>query len=224
MFAVTLLIYGLATGASALVGGLAALIALRVIVGLGLGAELPVASTYVSEFAPARMRGRLIVILEAFWAVGWTAAALIGYLVIPNVADGWRWRLRPRRDPRGVRPRRALGSSRIGALARSAGSARRGGSGRGAVRDGGAARHVAASPPQRSVEPVAQAAPAATPVRLSAGERLRTLWAPEFRVRTAALWIVWFCVNFAYYGAFIWIPSILSRRATTSSSRSGSPC
>ena len=28
-------------------------------------------------------------------------------------------------------------------------------------------------------------------------------------MRTAALWTVWFCVNFAYYGAFIWIPTIL---------------
>ena len=91
VFAVTLLVYGLATGASALVGGLAALLVLRFLVGLGLGAELPVASTYVSEFAPARMRGRLIVILEAFWAVGWTAAALIGFLVIPGSDDGWRW-------------------------------------------------------------------------------------------------------------------------------------
>ena len=71
--------------------GVAALIALRVVVGLGLGAELPVASTYVSELAPARMRGRLIVILEAFWAIGWTAAALIGFFVIPASADGWRW-------------------------------------------------------------------------------------------------------------------------------------
>ena len=28
-------------------------------------------------------------------------------------------------------------------------------------------------------------------------------------MRTACLWLVWFCVNFSYYGAFIWIPSIL---------------
>jgi putative MFS transporter len=103
VFAVTLLVYGLATGASALAGGLAALIALRVIVGLGLGAELPVASTYVSEVAPARMRGRLIVILEAFWALGWTAAALIGFFVIPASADGWRWAFALGRSPRSTR-------------------------------------------------------------------------------------------------------------------------
>ncbi len=91
VFALTLLVYGIATGASALVGGIAALLVLRFFVGLGLGAELPVASTYVSEFAPARIRGRLIVILEAFWAVGWTASALIGYFVIPASDAGWRW-------------------------------------------------------------------------------------------------------------------------------------
>ena len=91
VFAVTLLIYGLATGASALAGGIAMLLVLRFFVGLGLGAELPVASTYVSEFAPARIRGRLIVILEAFWAVGWTASALIGYFVVPASEHGWRW-------------------------------------------------------------------------------------------------------------------------------------
>ncbi|WP_454158431.1 MFS transporter [Microbacterium lacticum] len=209
VFAVTLLVYGLATGASALVGGLAALIVLRVFVGLGLGAELPVASTYVSEFAPARMRGRLIVILEAFWAVGWTAAALIGYLVIPNLADGWRWAF-----ALGALPAAYALVVRWG-LPESARWLER--QGRHDEAEAVVERFETAAPlgasrrrrPQRSVEPVAQAAPAATPVRLSAGERLRTLWAPEFRVRTAALWIVWFCVNFAYYGAFIWIPSIL---------------
>ena len=90
VFALTLLVYGLATGASALVGGVALLLVLRFIVGLGLGSELPVASTYVSEFAPTRIRGRLVVVLEAFWAVGWTASAVIGYFVVP-LENGWRW-------------------------------------------------------------------------------------------------------------------------------------
>ena len=93
VFAATLLIYGLATGAAALSTGVAMLIALRFVVGLGLGAELPVASTLVSEFAPRRVRGRVVVALEAFWAVGWIMAALIGYFVVPTGDDGWRWAL-----------------------------------------------------------------------------------------------------------------------------------
>src|SRR5688572_21985496 len=93
VFATTLLIFGLATGAAALSWSVAALLVFRFLIGLGLGAELPVASTLVSEYAPARVRGRLVVLLEAFWAVGWTLAALIGYLVVPADADGWRWAL-----------------------------------------------------------------------------------------------------------------------------------
>lgn len=199
VFALTLLVYGLATGASALVGGLAALLVLRFLVGLGLGAELPVASTYVSEFAPARIRGRLIVILEAFWAVGWTLAALIGYFVIPASEDGWRWAFALGAIPaayalivRWGLPESARWLERRGRFTQA----------ETVVRTFEDAAGVAAPP--ASGRPVAP-----PPKATSLGERLAVLWSAEFRVRTACLWLVWFCVNFSYYGAFIWIPSIL---------------
>lgn len=200
VFAVTLLVYGLATGASALAGGIVALIVLRVVVGLGLGAELPVASTYVSELAPARIRGRLIVILEAFWAVGWTAAALIGYFVIPNIDEGWRW------------------AFALGAIPAAYALVVRWGlpeSPRWLERQG---RHAAADAVVTSFEqsiavrpaPRTHTDPVAVPAAAASGaSRVRALWGSEFRTRTAGLWVVWFCVNFAYYGAFIWIPTIL---------------
>lgn len=199
VFALTLLVYGLATGASALVGGLVALLVLRFFVGLGLGAELPVASTYVSEFAPARMRGRLIVILEAFWAVGWTAAALIGYFVIPASDAGWRWAF-----ALGAIPAVYALIVRWGLPESARWLERRGrfGQAESVVRSFESAAGLA--PPTSAGRPVAPPAVAA-----SLRERLGSLWSREFRVRTACLWLVWFCVNFSYYGAFIWIPSIL---------------
>jgi len=198
IFAVTLVVYGVATGASALVGGLVALLVLRFVVGLGLGAELPVASTYVSEFAPARMRGRLIVILEAFWAVGWTAAALIGYLVIPGSDDGWRWAF-----ALGAIPAAYALIVRWG-LPESARWLERRGRHEQAAMVVGSFETAARGTPPASSPPVA-----ASPVAESLGARLGALWSREFRPRTVSLWIVWFCVNFSYYGAFIWIPSIL---------------
>ena len=96
VFAMTLLVYGIATGAAAFSTGVAMLIVLRLIVGLGLGAELPVASTLVSEFAPQRIRGRMVVWLESFWALGWILAALLGYFLVPRSIGGWpgwRWAL-----------------------------------------------------------------------------------------------------------------------------------
>lgn len=42
------------------------LLIFRFLTGMGLGAELPVTSTLVSEFSPRRVRGRIVVLLEAF--------------------------------------------------------------------------------------------------------------------------------------------------------------
>ena len=73
------------------------------------------ASTLVSEYAPARIRGRVVVVLEAFWAVGWLLAAVIGYLVVPASANGWRWAF-ALGGPGGVRGRGALGAAGVGTV------------------------------------------------------------------------------------------------------------
>ncbi|WP_018752492.1 MFS transporter [Paenibacillus sanguinis] len=84
----TLLIFSIASGLSAAATSFAVLCILRFIAGFGLGGELPVASTLVSESVPAKERGRAVVLLESFWAAGWIASALISYFVIPNY--GWQ--------------------------------------------------------------------------------------------------------------------------------------
>ncbi|WP_332238757.1 MFS transporter [Sporolactobacillus sp. KGMB 08714] len=84
----TLLLFSLGGGFSALAAGLGIFLFLRFFVGMGLGGELPVASTLVSESVPADKRGRIVVLLESFWAAGWIAAALISYFIIPYY--GWR--------------------------------------------------------------------------------------------------------------------------------------
>ena len=84
----TLLIFSIASGLSAFAAGYAVLCVLRFIAGFGLGGELPVASTLVSESMPVKERGRAVVLLESFWALGWILSALIAYFVIPDY--GWR--------------------------------------------------------------------------------------------------------------------------------------
>lgn len=86
----TLLIFSVASGLSALSTGFVMLLILRFIGGFGLGGELPVASTLVSESVPANERGRTVVLLESFWAGGWIAAAIIAYFIIPHFESGWR--------------------------------------------------------------------------------------------------------------------------------------
>ncbi|NQF14899.1 MFS transporter [Brevibacillus sp. HB1.3] len=88
VFLLTLILFGLASFASAFATGFATMLLFRFLMGLGLGAELPVASTLVNEFAPPERRGSTVVLLESFWAVGWIAAAVISYFIIPDY--GWR--------------------------------------------------------------------------------------------------------------------------------------
>lgn len=88
VFLLTLVLFGLASFASAFATGFATMLLFRFLMGLGLGAELPVASTLVNEFAPPEKRGSTVVLLESFWAVGWIAAAVISYFIIPDY--GWR--------------------------------------------------------------------------------------------------------------------------------------
>ncbi len=199
VFALTLLIYGLATGAAALAMSVGALLLFRFVIGLGLGAELPVASTLVSEFSPTRIRGRLVVVLEAFWAVGWLLAALIGYFVVPASENGWRWAFAIGAVPAlyAVVVRRGLPESvrfleLRGRHAEAEAAVRRFERSAGMEPTANADASSAAS----------ESAPAPRPGR-------GALWRPGTRQRTASLWIVWFGLNFAYYGAFIWLPTLL---------------
>ncbi|MFN8049592.1 MAG: MFS transporter [Ancrocorticia sp.] len=211
VFTMTLIIYGVATGASAFVGGVLPLIILRILVGLGLGAELPIASTLVAEVSPKRLRGSITVWLEAFWALGWTLAALVGYFVVPLGDNGWRWAFAIGALPafyaiivRWGLPesvRFLLRKGRVDeaatvveSLEESAGPEwrRTQGAGSGAMVHSGSSQVADATTDEVTGKP-----------------SLTTLFSTDFRKRTFGIWTVWFMVNFAYYGAFIWIPSIL---------------
>ena len=87
VFIITLLLFSIGSGLTALTTTLAMFLILRFLIGMGLGGELPVASTLVSESVEAHERGKIVVLLESFWAGGWLIAALISYFVIPKC--GW---------------------------------------------------------------------------------------------------------------------------------------
>ena len=202
VFALTMLVYGVATGLSAFSTGLVVLIVFRFVVGLGLGAELPVASTLVSEFAPKRIRGRVVVALESFWAVGWLAAATIGYFLVPTIDDGWRWALALGAVPAAwaLVIRFALPES-----VRFLESRDRHAEAEAAVQEFEAAAGITTPEAQRAPEVFDEAR------RVT----YRELFGPRFRRTTVALWLTWFGVNFAYYGAFIWLPTLLSQNGMT---------
>ena len=223
VFALTLLTYGIATGAAAFSVGLVMLLILRFIVGVGLGAELPVASTLVSEFAPRKNRGRIVVALESFWAVGWIMSALLGYFLVPKEWGGWpgwRWALLVGIVPavyalvvRHGLPESVRFLESRGRLAEAERSVRL--FEKGSSRDSTVPFDEAVALTPTSVakgDASADASAGSAPEgsgsdKATGGES--SIFSAHMRGRTTALWVVWFFVNLAYYGAFTWMPTLL---------------
>ena len=195
VFAATVILYSVATGLCAVAWNYESLLTFRFLVGFGLGGELPVAATLMSEYAPSHLRGRFIVLLESFWGVGWLVAALISYLLIPKF--GWHVafiigampalyvfliRLHMPESIRYLISKGKVEEARqiILSLEKKLG--------------------VVSKPFDKEfVEE-------ATPIfKLN----VFTLWNKNFRIRTLMLWLAWFGIVFSYYGIFMWLPSIV---------------
>lgn len=194
LFQTTLILFSIATGLCALANGFVTLFILRFFVGFGLGGELPVASTLVTEFAPVRHRGRLLVILESFWAFGWAAAAVIAFLIIPRFEDGWKiaffigflpafYVLYLRRSiPESPRYLAAVGKIEE-------------------AKD--VTRWLEREAAVEPVELVVDTQPQREKISI------KKLWIGKFVRRTLMLWILWFAMVYSYYGIFTWLPSLL---------------
>jgi MFS family permease len=80
---------------SALAWDVTSLIVFRFLLGVGVGADYPLSSAYISEFMPARVRGRMLVSGFSFQALGSLTGAAVGLLILliyPEV-DAWRYML-----------------------------------------------------------------------------------------------------------------------------------
>ena len=89
-------IYALGAILSALTINAAMLIASRTLIGLAVGADSAIATTYIAEFAPKGRRGQLSIIQQWMITVGILASYLIALLIFavaPGHAQDLDWRL-----------------------------------------------------------------------------------------------------------------------------------
>ena len=196
VFQATLVLFSVGAILSALAPTFETLLAARVVAGLGLGGELPVVATLVSEFSPRAQRGRMIVLLESFWAYGTILAGLVALFVLPQF--GWRGAFVVAALPalyvaylRSALPESPRYLAERGRAAEADAVVRR------VERaSGGAllALGAAVAPPRSGRTSIAQ------------------LWSPAYARRTAMLWILWFGIVFTYYGIFLYVPSLLVDR------------
>lgn len=64
------------------------ILAIRFLQGLGIGAEVPVASAYINEFVGAKKRGRFFLLYEVIFPIGMMFAGLVGFFLVP--VYGWK--------------------------------------------------------------------------------------------------------------------------------------
>ncbi len=193
IFAATVILYSVSTGLCAVAWNYESLLFFRFLVGFGLGGELPVAATLVSEYAPANLRGRFIVLLESFWAVGWLAAALISYFFLP--VFGWKAAfligslpalyvfLIRLHMPESVRYLLSKGKTEE------------------------AEKIIIDLENKLGVEHKPFDEEKIIPEEVQPSPLL--LFSQQFRIRTIMLWLTWFGIVFSYYGIFMWLPSIV---------------
>ncbi|HWR10057.1 MFS transporter [Sporomusa sp.] len=201
IFVATLGIYAVGTGLCGLAWNYESLLAFRFLVGAGVGGQPPVANALMSEYAPVKHRGKMLVLQNSSWAIGWLLAAVISYLIIPKY--GWQlafyigalpalvvvyvWR---------ILPESAMYLVSKGLHAEA---------------------HVLVSKIEQELGvPVGEPSPLSEIVSTNTKKiGFMDLWSPLYLRRTICLWVLWFGMVYSYYGIFTWLPSLLVKSGHT---------
>ncbi|QYD69302.1 MFS transporter [Paraburkholderia edwinii] len=213
-------IYCLASFASGLVDDWHAFFALRMVAGFGSGAEAVVIAPFLAEFVPRRYRGVFCGALVGFMSFGYLTSSVLGFAVVRNFADGWRyvamltavpvvmllwWRRSLPESPRWLESRGRLREA--DEIVTS-------------VEDSFIKRGMTLAPVRQVVldgppSPGRRMHGARDVRRGGAWRNIAELWSTRLAGVTAISWAMWFSVAFAYYSFFAWIPSLLVKQGFT---------
>lgn len=171
----------------------AAMALLRFLAGIGLGGSLPLPGIYVSEYVPAKYRGRFLGMVETAWVYGALLSLIFPFFLFP--AFGWRITFLVALIPLFLVPivafyapeslrflqQKGKTSEAVALLKKY-----------NLVPSNLEVANILAVSPEKSRDITAV---------------LKELWSPAYRRRTALLWIAWAVLVYTYHGIFIWLPT-----------------
>jgi putative MFS transporter len=171
------------------------LAAFRFIQGLGLGGEIPVAATFVSEISKAERRGRFVLLYQLLLPLGFMAASLSSIVIVPNL--GWQWMFIVGAAPafltiylRRLVPESPRWLARHGDLTK-------------ADQIMTDIETIVERESGRPLPPVTKTVDSQS----SSGHWTR-LFEGIYLRRTITVWIMWFCAATIGYGLLVWLPTI----------------
>lgn len=88
VFQVSMIVWGVGSLLCSSAADATSLGIFRLILGIGMGMELPLAQTMLSEFIPAKSRGRYLAMMDGNWPLAFISAGLLSYFVLG--VYGWR--------------------------------------------------------------------------------------------------------------------------------------
>ena len=194
IFLITILLNAVFALLSAFAPSFGLLLAARFVVGLAVGGTLPVDYAIMAEYLPGRERGRFLVYLESFWALGTILIALIAWALVPNLPeDAWRWIFAINALPGivGFWARLWIPESPRFLLLQ----------GREAEARGVLERVAEINGKQLSLSTLKA-------TERSQGNTTASLFKPPLLRRTLLLSVLWFGLSFGYYGVFTWLRPI----------------
>ncbi|HEY4073842.1 MAG TPA: MFS transporter [Herbaspirillum sp.] len=190
----SILIFSVMAVACAFSWSYSSLLTFRVIQGIGIGGEVPIAASYINELTKAHKRGKFVLLYEMVFSIGVLVAGFIGAWLVPSF--GWQSIFLV-----GVAPalvalymRRSLPESPrwLASKGRFAEADK-------VVSEIEAFTLNAGLP----LPPARQIATIATPKA-----RAVELLGPTYLRRTLSVWALWFSVYFVTYGTITWLPTI----------------
>jgi putative MFS transporter len=166
------------------------LLVLRFLTGIGVGGTLPVDYTMMAEFLPAARRGRWLVLLESFWAVGTILLAVLALIATAHGDNAWRIIFLVTGIPAlvGVALRFYIPESPL--FLNKSGKSEE-------------AREVL-----KRVARVNGSSAEISPLQPDRMEKTSffALFDSEVRRRSISLYLAWLLISLAYYGVFVYLP------------------